>query len=116
MFVLAAPSLPFSFTKLWEAERSERGLKNETLASLMGLTRPQLAQQLNERGHVSFQRFLMLLADPDGREFAQGLLNRIFSEVGLAHVDPFSTWLKHGMALMLKAHLRKKDDDERNIA
>src|SRR5678815_3473162 len=109
MLMLTAPLLPFNFTRLWEAERGERGLKNDTLASIMGLTRAQLSQQLSERGHVSFQRFLMLLADPDGRGFAQGLLNRIFSEMGLAHVDPFSAWLTQGFALFMRARPAKAE-------
>lgn len=112
MFVLASYQLPVNFTRLWEAERGACGLKQETLATIMRLTPQQLHQQLTGHGHVSFQRFLLLLADPDGRAFAQGLLNRIFAEVGLANVDPFTTWLHQGIALAMKTRMVRSELDK----
>ncbi len=111
MFVLASFELPFHFARMWEAERGACGLKQETLASIMRLTPQQLRQQLTGQGHVSFQRFLLLLADAEGRAFATGLLNRIFAEVGLAQIDPFAEWLKQGLALAMKTRMARGELD-----
>lgn len=100
------------FGTVWEQVRGECGLKKETLARAMWLTPQQHQQQLTGQGHVSFQRFVLLLIDPDCRVFAQRLLNRIFAEAGLANVEPFSELVKQLFALAVKTHMAKAQLDD----
>lgn len=118
----AAVQLPFCFKKVWEATRGKHCLKHETLATTMGMTPPQLSQQLNDHGHPSLKRFFLLLIDPTTRGFAEEFLNACFAELGIASaVDPFLPLLKQMFALTVKTHMVKaqlstRTEDERKIA
>ena len=120
MFWLGSVELPFDFVALWERERGAHGLKHEWLALKMGISSQQLSQQLHGHGHPSFKRVLLLLSDPDGRAFVEGLVNRIFVHMGMAEVAPFLDWLKEGQAIATRSRMAKASlapqHEERKIA
>jgi len=107
-------SLGFGFEALWDRRAGMHLLKRDTLATVMRITGPQLSQQLHGRGgHVSWQRFVLLLADPDTRDFAQGLYRDVCVALKIAHVEPFQAWLQEGVGIALRVQLAQAEREHR---
>jgi hypothetical protein len=73
-------------------------LKHEVVARLMGMTRQQLAMQLQPGGHLSVTRLLGLAEDTDGARLLQGFWTDLAEYVGLENADAVAAELKrfHG--------------------
>jgi hypothetical protein len=95
MFFCTAPvTLPFALGPMVERARIDSGLKFDSLAYLMGITRQQLAEQLSGARHLSFPRLLMVTTDPDGRRFFKALMLAIFEQVGIEDRDQVAATLR----------------------
>jgi hypothetical protein len=95
MFFCTVPvTLPFALGPMVERARIDSGLKFDTLAYLMGITRQQLAEQLSGARHLSFPRLLMVTTDPDGRRFFKALMLAIFEQVGIEDRDQVAATLR----------------------
>jgi hypothetical protein len=66
-------ALGFDLSVAWRSARERARVKQEYLASLMELTPSQLTDCVAGRGHLSFQKLLLLLRHDDGRIFLRYL-------------------------------------------
>jgi hypothetical protein len=68
--------------------REHAGLKHDALAALMGISSPQLSQQIARRGgYLSLPRLLSVATDVDGRIFLQLLWAEIAEYLGIEDRD-----------------------------
>jgi hypothetical protein len=123
MFFAVVPvNLPFALGPMVERARIASGLKLDTLAYLMGITRQQLLEQLSGARHLSFPRLLMTTSDDDGRRFFKTLMLAIFEQVGIEDRDQVAALLRHAIdvfqsrepARMAKADLRQTQDERKS--
>lgn len=120
-FAIVPVNLPFALGPMVERARIESGLKLDTLAYLMGITRQQLLEQIAGARHLSFPRLLMTTADPDGRRFFKSLMLAIFEQVGIEDRDQVAALLRQAIdvfqsrepARMAKADLRPAQEEKR---
>lgn len=122
MFISVAPvSVPFDLAPLIERARQEVGLKFESLADLMGISKSQLAEQISGARQLSFTRLLMVTKDPDGRRFFRALMLAVFEQVGIEDRDQVAAMLRKAIdvfqgretARMAKAELRPAQEEKR---
>jgi hypothetical protein len=123
MFFAVVPvNLPFALGPMVERARLDAGLKFDTLAYLMGITRQQLLEQLAGARHLSFPRLLMTTTDPDGRRFFKTLMLAIFEQVGIEDRDQVAALLRQAIdvfqsrepARMAKADLGQTQDERKS--
>ncbi len=77
----------------WFAEAEGRSrVKREVVARWMGITPPQLSQQLHKHGHVSLGRLVALRnhKDPDAQKFLRCLFAVASERLGFGELDPFT--------------------------
>ena len=70
------------------------GLKHEAVAALMGISRQQLAMQLQPGGHLSVTRLLRLAEDEDGALFMQAVWTDVADYLGLDSTDAIAQELR----------------------
>jgi hypothetical protein len=120
-FAIVPVNLPFALGPMVERARLDAGLKFDTLAYLMGITRQQLLEQIAGARHLSFPRLLMTTTDPDGRRFFKTLMLAIFEQVGIEDRDQVAALLRQAIdvfqsrepARMAKADLKPAQEEKR---
>jgi len=109
----AQVKLPFDLGDLVERARRIANLKRDSMAAAMGISGPQLSQQLTARGHLSLQRLLMMATqDDDGRKAFAALWLEIAEALELEDRDAVQAELRRLVDLvqtrMAKAELRDR--------
>jgi DNA-binding transcriptional regulator YdaS (Cro superfamily) len=82
------------------------GMKQETLARLMGITPVHLHQQLHGLGHLSMPRLLMAGLDADGRAFWRALMPELAALVGVEDIDGIAAHLAKAVALLERRNVK----------
>jgi len=113
----AQVKLPFDLGDLVERARRIAHMKRDSMAEAMGISGPQLSQQLTARGHLSLQRLLMMATqDDDGRKAFAALWLAIAEQIGIEDRDAVQAELRRLVDLvqtrMAKAELRKCERKE----
>lgn len=89
-----------SLATVFATARGRVGMKHDHLAALMGISGPQLSQQLAGEGHVSLRRLLRIVHDDDGRAFLHALWSDLGDSIGVGDADPVMASLGQVVAAM----------------
>ena len=93
------PTAEINWRAYFDRALGVTGIKQETLAALMGITPGQLSQQLSRHGHVSFFRLVEATQDEDGQRFVVTLFAMLDEDGVLSLSDPLASTLGRLMVL-----------------
>jgi transcriptional regulator with XRE-family HTH domain len=109
-FMVAVPiDLTVAVARAVEEARQSCGLKLESLASLMGISREQLSQELRGQGVISLSRLVMASRDVDGRAFWLAFLPALGELVGVEDLDAVAAQLRRVVAALDTRVMAKAD-------
>src|SRR5262245_44934041 len=121
MFLITLSSA-FSIEVAVSEAREAIGMKHDRLAFLMGITGPQLSQQLAQQGHLSLRRLLLVASTDDGKAFWRVFWPLVAAQVGMedkalavqlsAFAERFGKLIDAIQIRMVKADLDARDKQE----
>lgn len=83
LFAMPVLRSHFDLGQALKHAQKHAGLKNDALASLLGITEPRLCAWVNGEEHVSVKRILKAAEDEDGKKFAVAFWLAIGRELGI---------------------------------
>ena len=126
MLMATAPTdhrTPLDLLSPFDRAARAAGLTHDQLARKMGITPPQLCQQLRLQGHLSLRRLLKLREDAEGRLFLAHYWPLVAEDMGL---QGFADGLRLATALaafidrvqikMVRADLEKRERAQEEVA
>ena len=95
---MALPVSSFDWSgALWRAQTGA-GLKDDTVAVLIGVTRQRWAQMRDGSANLSLPHLSELAKDKDGRVMLEAFMAEWATYHGVASMDLVLQWLRDGMA------------------